>query len=85
MYFTSRQAYLAVLKSGIKKEYFNQYFSRYLFVKSVSDHKQLLHSFFIEAAKLYPPQPVPSILHQENPGPSGLTTSIQDSDPDDLE
>ena len=46
-----------VLKAGIRKEYYRQYFGRYLFLrKSGTNHQELLHSFFLAAAELYPPQ-----------------------------
>ncbi|XP_068204366.1 uncharacterized protein [Palaemon carinicauda] len=44
-----------VPKSGTRKVYYNQYVSRYVFIKSVPNYKELLHQFFITAAELYPP------------------------------
>lgn len=42
-------------KPGIFAHSLNQYLSRYLFLTSNGDNKTLLHKFFCEAGKLYPP------------------------------
>lgn len=45
-----------VRRPGMAPRYMTQYVGQYLFISSVEDNKTLLHKFFIEAAKLYPPQ-----------------------------
>lgn len=44
-----------IRRPGIRKDYLEQYLSRYLFIRSHNE-KELLHHFLKEAAKLYPPQ-----------------------------
>ena len=41
-------------RPGMKTEYFEQYFSRYLFLKENHQHRH--HQFFVAAARLYKPQ-----------------------------
>ena len=41
-------------RPGIKTQYFEQYFARYLFIKENFEHRH--HQFFLAAARLYPPQ-----------------------------
>ena len=41
-------------RPGIKTEYFEQYFARYLFIKENYKHRH--HRFFVAPARLYPPQ-----------------------------
>ena len=41
-------------RPGIKSQYFEQYFARYLFIKENYKHRH--HQFFLAAARLYPPQ-----------------------------
>lgn len=41
-------------RPGIKSEYFQQYFARYLFIDAHYEHRH--HHFFLAAARLYPPQ-----------------------------
>ena len=43
-----------VLKPGIRREYYNQYFSRYLFINTFKEGNQRLHHFLRQAATLYP-------------------------------
>lgn len=43
-----------IRRPGIRAEYLPQYIARYLFIKENSNSP--LHSFFVEAASLYPPQ-----------------------------
>lgn len=80
-----------VLKSGIRKQYFKQYFSRYIFNKNFDHPKHRLHHFLLEIATLYPPggpNRQPQVHDVEGqPGPSGIQTHQppphSDSDPDD--
>ena len=46
--------YLWTKRPGIKSEYFEQYFARYLFIKENYEHRH--HRFFLAAARIYPPQ-----------------------------
>ena len=43
-----------VKRPGIRAKFLYQYLARYLFIKAHHD-KSLLHHFFVEAARLYPP------------------------------
>ena len=58
-----------VKRPGLRTEYFEQYFGRYLFLDSF---KHPHHQFFLEAAKLYPP-------HGSKERPSG-SSSEEDFD-----
>ena len=44
-----------VLREGIRKKYYSQYISRYLFMRSIPEPEKRLHAFLIAAAKLYVP------------------------------
>ena len=44
-----------IKRPGMKSNYMHQYLARYLFISSVSDKTTLVHQFFIQAARLYPP------------------------------
>lgn len=44
-----------VRRPGIRSRFLYQYLSRYLFIKA-HEEDALLHHFFVQAAKLYPPQ-----------------------------
>ncbi|XP_064092898.1 uncharacterized protein LOC135205735 [Macrobrachium nipponense] len=57
-----------VLRSGIRREYYQQYISRYIFIKSVGNSELLLHTFFIAAGKLYP--------HTTGPGSCSTSSGI---------
>ena len=48
-------------RPGTRPEYFEQYFSRYLFIRQFKT--SLLHHLFIEAARLYPPQSNARAVH----------------------
>lgn len=51
-----RELKMWVKRPGIKSKYMHQYLSRYLFISSVAaDKTNILHKFFAQAAKLYPP------------------------------
>ena len=43
-----------IRRSGMRSLYLTQYLSRYLFIMSFQS-EDLLHDFFLQAAKLYPP------------------------------
>lgn len=63
----------SVKRPGIRSKFLYQYLARYLFLKD-QDEDALLHQFFVQAAKLYPPQsnkrrelePVPGASDQES-------------------
>ena len=44
-----------IKRPGMKSKYMHQYLARYLFVSSVSEKTTLVHQFFIQAGRLYPP------------------------------
>ena len=44
-----------VKRPGIRSQFLYQYLARYLFVKAYNENA-LLHHFFVQAARLYPPQ-----------------------------
>ena len=44
-----------IKQSSMKSKYMLQYLARYFFVSSVLDKTTVVHQFFIQAARLYPP------------------------------
>ncbi|KAK8735577.1 hypothetical protein OTU49_005444 [Cherax quadricarinatus] len=44
-----------VLRAGVKKTYYRQYFARYLFIHAHPDHHTILHYFLKAIARAFPP------------------------------
>ena len=69
-----------VKRPGIRARFLYQYLARYLFVKA-HDEDTLLHHFFVQAAKLYPPQG--TRLREPQPIPVPATDDSSDEEDDD--
>ncbi|XP_076066108.1 uncharacterized protein LOC143039752 [Oratosquilla oratoria] len=65
-------------RPGIRQKFYKQYLARYIFLHTYEEEK-VLHHFFVEAARVYPPSGVPATSSTSSPEQSTSSTQASTS------